>query len=122
MKNTKKNQPYLACPGCLDNLLQKDSRSIPFCRYANVYHLIQLCQKCSSNPNEERIRKNLEEFGWPEEAIKQAVRVIITGEITVVAEIVDGVIVPVKEAEETVIPVEEVVTTGEAVIANGARV
>lgn len=121
MKNIKKNQPYLACPGCLDNLLQKKSRSIPFCRYANVYYLLQLCEECSSDPSEERIRKNLEEFGWPEEAIKQAVRVIITGEITVVAEIVDGVIVPVKEAKETVIPMEEAEIAGKAVIANGAR-
>jgi hypothetical protein len=115
------------CPNCTADLRLKPCESRVFRWYANLGYLVQACTECLSDPTKldgERITENLIKLlGWSVDAATQAAKAIITGEATVVAEIVDGVVVPVEEVKEPVIPTEEAlipqeaVTTGKPVLA-----
>ena len=83
MENTKRKRHFLPCPNCLDNLLYKSSRSIPFLQRGIVISLVQACSNCLSDPgglDEEKMVATLmtEEWGkWPEDAARKAARAII---------------------------------------------
>ena len=112
--------PPPICPSCEVNFRLKKCISIVFCQHGIIGYQIQLCRECSSNPDVENIRRNLTDWNWPEEKIEQAIKAIMTGEVTVTAEvteIADGVFVLVEKIKEPLIPVEEILIPQEAVVA-----